>query len=451
MTDNKIIQVTIEDLAFDGKAVAHLDGKVVFLNGGLPGEEVEALVIKSKPRYNQAIVKRIITRAPERIDAICEHFDVCGGCTWQDLDYQRQLHFKQKQVRDCLERLGHLEDTEVLPIIGSDNQFFYRNKMEFSFGQPDDGDFTLGLHHRGCYDAIFDINQCHLQSEISNRLVSWFREWVRQQQIPVYHVHRHEGMMRFFMIRTTSFTDQVMVNIITNYGEIPEVEAMVSHMTTAIPEITTIVHNQNGQKSNIATGEIESVLYGPGYIEEELMESRFRIRSNSFFQTNSRQAEVLYRQGFEMLKATPTDRVLDLYCGTGTIGLLLAPKVAEVIGVELVADAVADARFNAGRNGVSNISFFEGNVKDLLRSGSLGEGFDTIIVDPPRAGINPKAIKQLIALGAPKVLYISCNPATFARDADKLCESGYHLPSVQPVDMFPHTMHIELVGLFTRN
>ncbi|MFH1687414.1 MAG: 23S rRNA (uracil(1939)-C(5))-methyltransferase RlmD [bacterium] len=323
--------------------------------------------------------------------------------------------------------------------------------MEFSFGQHDEGDFTLGLHHQGRYDAVFDLHQCHLQSEVSNRLIDWFRQWVRDQNVPVYHMRRHEGMMRFYMIRQTTFTDQLMINIVTNYGEISGAQAMVEAMTAAFPEITTIVHNQNGQKSNIAVGEIETILYGPGYMEEELMGSRFRIRSNSFFQTNSRQAEVLYRLGFEMLKASPTDRVLDLYCGTGTIGLLLAPEVAEVVGVELVADAVADARFNAGRNGIDNISFFEGNVKDLLQSGTPGDGFDAVIVDPPRAGINPKALNYLIAMNAPKLLYISCNPATFARDAARLCENGYALPEVQPVDMFPHTMHIELVGLFTRS
>lgn len=454
MEENKdnIVELTIEDLAFDGKSVAHMDGKVVFLNGGLPGEKVEAFIFRKKRKYNQGKVVRLLTRSDLRRETRCIHFGGCGGCTWQDLAYEQQLEFKSKQVKDCLERLGHLHDTEVREIIGSERQFFYRNKMEYSFHTSGDDSFTLGLHVRGRFDDIFDLDACHLQSEVSNRVVHWMRDYVKEKQIPVYDVKEHTGYMRFLMIRNTTRTEQTMVNIVTNYGEFPESEEMVQSLLKTVPEVTTVVHNENGQKSNIAVGEKETILHGTGIIEEELLGKRFRISSNSFFQTNSLQAETLYSTGFDMLEAEPDDRVLDLYCGTGTIGILLADRVAEVIGVELVEDAVRAAAENARLNGVDNIGFFQGHVKDFLRENQeRTEAISAVIVDPPRAGMNPKALKQLISLNPHKLLYISCNPSTFARDAAKLVEAGYSLPAVQPVDMFPHTMHIELVGRFYRN
>lgn len=437
------------DLAFDGKSVAHLDGKVVFLNGGLPGEVVEAEIVSSKPRYDRGVVRRIIRKSDERIEAICHHFEHCGGCTWQDLDYQTQLRFKKKQVIDCLQRLGGLTEVEVREVIGSQKQFFYRNKMEFSFQSIPDGSFRLGLHRRGRWDDIFDLDECHLQSAVSNRLVNCIRNFVSEESIPAYDVRLHTGFMRFLVIREAVRTGQVMVNIVTNYGELPAVDGLLEQLRTSFPEVTTIIHSQNGQKSNIAVAEKETILWGSPFIEEQLFDFRFRIRSGSFFQTNSLQAEVLYRCAFEMLEAKATDRILDLYCGTGTIGILLSPSIAEVIGVELVGDAVISARENARINGVENISFHEGNVKDFLRTNPAAQTeFDAVIVDPPRAGLNPRVLKQLVTMKPTRLLYISCNPATFARDAKALVAKGYHLPAVQPIDMFPHTMHIELVGLF---
>ncbi len=443
------VEIEVTDLAFDGKAVGHLDGKVVFLKGGLPGETVLAEIIKSKARYSEGIVRSIVKKSPRRVPAQCKHFDYCGGCTWQDLTYDDQLQFKKKQVKDCIERLGSLPDVEVHDVIGSSELFHYRNKMEFSFNVDRDENFTLGLHKRGSFDAIFDIEECYLPQPVSAEIVTWFREYVKQKQIPVYDVKRHSGYLRFVMIRQAKRTPGLMVNIVTHYGEIPDEATFISDLTGAFPSITTIVHNQNGQKSNIAVGESERVLFGPGFIEERLGDRTFRIRANSFFQTNSIQAETLYRTGFEMLAPDPGSRVLDLYCGTGAIGILLSDRVSEVVGVELVPDAVFAARDNAALNEIKNITFFEGNVVDYLRQQDDSHAnFDVIVVDPPRAGLHPKALKQLIRIHPEKILYISCNPATFARDAAALVQSGYRLPEVRPVDMFPHTMHIELAAVF---
>ncbi len=447
----KIVELKIEDLAYDGKSVARLDGKVVFVNGGLPGETVRARIVRNKPRFANAVLLEVIDKCDLRVPAPCPHVSYCGGCTWQDLDYNSQLRFKQKQVVDCLERIGKFENLPVDTIIGAVELFHYRNKMEFSFNVSDDGDFTLGLHKRGRFDEVFDLQQCFLQPQVANQIVAYLRDFVRRHQIPVYDVRNHTGFMRFVVLRMAKRTAQIMVNIVTNTGDLPHQQELISELTENFKEVTTIVHNQNGQKSNIAVGETERVLYGTGFIEEKLFDYTFRIRANSFFQTNSLQTETLYRTAFDVLDPQPTDRAMDLYCGTGSIGLLMARHVSEVIGVELVPDAILMARENAQLNNVSNISFWEGDVKDFLRTEeATAEPFTVVVVDPPRAGLHPKALKRLLEINSPKIIYISCNPSTFARDAAELVAAGYRLEQVSPVDMFPHTMHIELVSRFER-
>jgi 23S rRNA (uracil1939-C5)-methyltransferase len=446
------VRLQIDDLALDGKAVAHLEGKVVFLDAGLPGETVLAEITRSKPKYDQGRVLEIVERSPARITPPCDHFDSCGGCTWQDLDYAEQLRFKKQQVMECLARIGGLQDPLVQDVLPAPDIFGYRNKMEFSFHLvPEENSFRLGLHRRGRFDDIFDVHTCHLQSETANRVVRAVREFVAREQVPVYDIKQHRGYLRFLVIRQTFFTKQLMINLVTNLGDFPQAQEFVAVLLNAVPEITTIVHGQNDKKANVAIAEVENILHGPGFMEEEIMGRRFRIRANSFFQTNSAQAERLYRTAFDLLPPDPNRRLLDLYCGTGTIGLLLASQAAEVVGVELVADAVAMACENARINGIGNISFYEGHVRDFLAGLDAGTApFDTVVIDPPRAGLHPKALKRLLALGAGEILYISCNPATFARDARELSGAGYRMSPVHPVDMFPHTRHIELVALFVR-
>ena len=447
----ELLELTIDDLAIDGKSVAHLNGKVVFLDTGLPGETVLAEITRSRPKYFQAVVREITSRSTSRVDTVCSHFEICGGCAWQDLDYDAQLELKRRHVVECLARIGGIEKPAVAPVLPAENTFRYRNKMEFSFHALEDGGFNLGLHQRGRFDDIFDLEACYLQSEVANRIVHNVRAFVTEHQVPVYNVHNHTGYMRFLVIREASITKQVMVNLVTNMGPFPSVDRLVAGLVDEFPEIITIVHGQNGKKANVAMAEVETVLHGPGFIEEELLGRRFKIKANSFFQTNSIQAEKLYETAFSLLQAKPDDRILDLYCGTGTIGLCLASDVKEVIGVELVPDAVQMAAENAVANSIKNISFFEGHVKEYLRQLPAEEGqFDAVIVDPPRAGLNPKALKRVLALDVPRILYISCNPATFARDAKNIREAGYEISEIHPVDMFPHTRHIELVALFSR-
>ncbi|HEX2897226.1 MAG TPA: 23S rRNA (uracil(1939)-C(5))-methyltransferase RlmD [candidate division Zixibacteria bacterium] len=447
---DKTVELNITDLAFDGRAVAKMNGKIVFLNAGLPGEIVRARMVRSKKNFNEAVVLDILTKSEERIEPICSHFAYCGGCSWQDLKYSKQLEIKKNHVSSCIERIGGLENVTISDVMPSDNIFGYRNKMEFSFNVHPELGFTLGLHKRKSYADIFDLTECHLPADIFARIVGWFREYVRRNQIAVYDVDRHGGFMRFLVIRKTQNTNDLMVNIVTNYGQLPDSEKLVSEMTTAFPEITTIVHNQNGQKSNIAVGEKEIVLFGSGFITEKVMQKSFHIRANSFFQTNSLQAEKLYETAFEMLQPEKTDRALDLYCGTGTISICASGMVSEVIGVEQVADSIAMANENAVLNNCTNVSFVESDVKDYMLE-TNNKKFNIVITDPPRSGMHPKVLKRLIEMKPEKILYISCNPSTFARDAKELADSGYSLPQVKPVDMFPHTRHIELAAVFLKN
>jgi len=447
----EIIELPVKDLAFDGKSVGDLDGKIVFLNGGLPGERVRAEIIRKKSRYNIARVVEIIERSPERIEPRCRHFGECGGCTWQDLDYERQLFYKRKQVVDCLEHIGRLNNIEVTEPLGAPEQFHYRNKMEFSFNTAPDNNFTLGLHKRGHFDEIFDLTECRLTSVTAVKIVAWFREFVRENGIPAYDVTNHTGFLRFLMIREAKNTGQIMINIVTTNGTIPKEDELIARVRQNFPEVTTIVHNINNQKSNIAKGETETVLSGDGYIEEKILGRIFRIYANSFFQTNSGQTENLYRTAIEFLNPSPNDRLLDLYCGSGTIGICASGHLEKVIGVELEPAAIEAARENALANNIDNIEFHIGSAQKLMpASPEIFKHLTCAVVDPPRAGIHKKALIKLAEFGYPRLVYISCNPSTFARDASFLVNSEYILRKVIPVDMFPHTMHIELVSLFEK-
>lgn len=448
---DRIIDAEVKDLAFNGKSIGEVGRKIVFLDGGFPGEMVRAEIIRRKPRYDIAHVTEIIRRGPGRVSAPCRHFKICGGCVWQDLNYQEQLRYKRKQVIDCLEHIGRFSDIEVADTLAVENPFFYRNKMEYSFNRDDVEGFVLGLHRRGHFDRIFNVEECLLQSEISNQLVAWFRVFVKERKIPVYDVTAHSGFVRFLVIREGKHTGQIMLNIVTTEGEIPDAEAMVQQVTSRFPEVKTIVQNINNAKSNIARGEAEYLLYGDGFIEEEILGYRFRIYANSFFQTNTLQAEKLYATSLAMLELSPEDRLLDLYCGTGSIGICASGMVKEAIGIELEPSAIKAAEQNALLNEIANIRFHTGSVQEFLAERQeILTGIPVVLVDPPRAGLHPIALKGLISLGPARLVYVSCNPATFARDAATLRESGYRLSRIIPVDMFPHTMHIELVASFKK-
>ncbi len=446
-------EVDVTDLAFDGKALGNIDGKIIFLDRGLPGERVSARVVKNRRKYIIGRVEKIIEASPERVQPPCSHFDICGGCTWQDLQYEKQLHYKEKQVKDCLEHIGLFKEFPVDQIIPAPDIFHYRNKMEFSFNAADEGpEFTVGLHERGHFDRIFDVDRCFLQVDRADEILHWFRDFVRRHEISVYNVRAHTGYMRFLVVRRSFATGKFMINVVTTDGPLPHRDELVGEATTRFGDIATILHNTNDTPSNVAKGETESILYGDGYITEEVLGLKFRLYANSFFQTNPRQAETLYRTALDLAELDGDERVMDLYCGTGTIGICASQKAGFVTGVELEPSAIEAARQNADLNGIENIKLLSGSVQDLMRDNpGVFQDQQVVILDPPRAGMHPKALKHLINFFPPKLVFISCNPATFARDARALVDAGYGLNKVIPVDMFPHTMHIELVAQLSRN
>ncbi|MCK5125705.1 MAG: 23S rRNA (uracil(1939)-C(5))-methyltransferase RlmD [candidate division Zixibacteria bacterium] len=452
----RIMEIDIVDLAYNGKSIGYDEnGKVTFVKGGLPGEKVKVKVVKNKRNYNQAKLLEIITKSPERIPAVCEHDDICGGCTWQDLEYERQLSYKREQVIACLEHIGGIKDIEVGEIQPSPEKFYYRNKMEYSFHivpkeEIPEG-FVLGMHERGRFDRIFNINKCYLQSEMSNQVFSYLRSEIARLDIPIYDLIAHRGFLRFVIYREGKFTGQSMLNIVTGKGDFVAKQELTESLTKQFPDLTTIVWTVNSTMSNIAKGDVREILYGPGYIEEEILGFRFRVSPGSFFQTNSRQTEALYKTAIEFAAIREGDTVLDLYCGAGTIGLCASAGASEVIGIELEEEAVASARLNAEINSISNCRFYAGAVRKVLLQKELkSKSFSPVFVDPPRAGMHPKAFKRLLEINTDRIVYISCNPSTFARDAAELIQAGYRLRRLVPFDMFPHTMHIELVSCFEK-
>jgi len=449
------IELDIVDLAYNGQAIGYDNGKVTFVKGVLPGERIEAQIIKTKKNHNQARMLRILTPSPERIVPVCEHFEICGGCTWQDLDYERQLFYKRKQVTACLEHIGGFKNIEVEDIRRAPEIYFYRNKMEFSFhtckSEIAERGFTLGLHERGRFDRVFDINKCHLQSDLSNQIVGHIRKLMPRLGIPAYDLIRHTGFMRFAIIREGKISGQTMLVLVSGGGEFPAKEEFTNALITRFPQLTSIIWVVNDTLTNIARGEIREALHGPEYIEEEILGLKFRISPGSFFQTNSRQAQELYRAAIEAADINPDDTILDLYCGTGAIGICAAPKAGRVIGIEIEKEAVDAARINAEINNLDNCAFYAGAARKILDTDDVKDiSFDVVFNDPPRAGMHPRALKRLIEIDAPRLIYISCNPATFARDAAALRDAGYVLRTVKPFDMFPHTMHIELVSRFEK-
>jgi 23S rRNA (uracil1939-C5)-methyltransferase len=402
-----------------------------------------------------------------RVSAPCSHVPVCGGCRLQDFDYAEQLRSKQRQVEECLEHLGRIR-VPARPILPAPKLFQYRNKMEYSFGRDDAGLLTLGLHRRGFYDRPFDLERCFIATPVSSDIVAFVRDFARREGLPPYDLRRHAGLLRFLAVREGMRTGEVMVNIVASEPH-PAFERLARNLGKAFPSVASVVLNLTRRKAQVAVGEEERVLAGKATILERLGDLTFEISSNSFFQTNTEQAEHLLETALEGLKLTGSERVLDVYAGTGTFTLPMARRAREAIGIESSDVAVRDAERNAGRNGIANVAFWQGEAMEILRDRmGLGPGagpgsgrgdsaaphgvpeIHAVLVDPPRAGLHPGVLSRLIHLGAPRVVYISCNPSTLGRDLGILCGSRYVLEWVQPVDMFPHTPHIECVAALRR-
>jgi 23S rRNA (uracil1939-C5)-methyltransferase len=462
--------VAVTGYAAEGKALARIDGKVYFIEGAVPGDVVDIRLTKNKKDWAEGRALRFHQLSPERVEPFCAHFGTCGGCKWQMLPYEIQLRYKQQEVEDNLRRIGKVELPPFPPIIGANPDRHYRNKLEFTFSnrswlspealaalpekttdETDPAFFqpALGFHVPKLFDKIVDIEQCHLMPEPVNRIRNWTREYTLERNYPYYDIRRHSGWLRNLSFRLCT-TGELMVNLVVTPGHDRERTAILSAMQETFPEITSLYYTIN-PKVNDSLHDLEPALFsGQAWVTEKLGRLSFRIGPKSFFQTNSRQAEKLYEITRDFATLSGQETLYDLYCGTGSIGLFCSDAAARIVGVEVIDAAVQDARENAAANGIARARFFAGDVVDICTDDFFDrEGKpDVIITDPPRAGMHEALVRKILDIGAPRVVYVSCNSATQARDLQAL-DSRYQVTAVQAVDMFPHTHHIENVAQLT--
>jgi 23S rRNA (uracil1939-C5)-methyltransferase len=448
-----LLELAIEDLAFGGRGVARHEGRVVLVEGGFPGDTVEARVFKRRRSLWEAKAERVVSASPDRVPARCAHVGICGGCKLQEYAYERQLAAKVHQVEEALRRLGKVADPPMRPAVPAAEPFAYRNKMEFSYAvDRDSGELICGLHYAGRFDRVFELTECHLVPDTFARTVEASRAFLRARRVPAYDQRGHTGYARFLVVRRSVASGELLVNFVTAEGDYGLREGFVAAVREAVPEVTGIVHTINDRRAQIAVGEIQDVWHGRGALTERLGELEFDISPQSFFQTNSRQAAMLYDLVVQAAAVGPDDTVLDLYAGTGTIGLYLAQRAGSVIAVEQVEEAVGAARTNAHRNGIAHVQFVTADVLAWLKAAAAAGAALArplvVVLDPPRAGLHPDVPPHVTALGARRIVYVSCNPAALARDVELFAAGGFALAQVTPIDMFPHTAHVECVAVF---
>ena len=462
-------KVEIIDAGAEGKAVARVDNRVVFIPFGVPGDVVDVQVMSRKKSFFEGKIVKFHEYSPFRTEPVCEHFGLCGGCRWQNMSYEKQLWFKQKQVKDHFDRIGKFDYPEIRPILGSDDMFQYRNKLEYTFSdrkwfteaRPESGlninTNGLGFHLPGMFDRIIDIQRCHLQAEPTNAIRNAVRDFALEKGLTFYNVKTWEGFLRNLIIRNT-LTGQLMVIMVFKDDEHETIADLLNFIKNSFPEISSLMYVINPKKNDDISDLEIRLFHGNPYMTEELAafgaadpKLKFKIGPVSFFQVNVKQAARLYRVAAQMAGFTGDEVVYDLYSGTGTIACYTAKYVKKVVGLEYIDSAVGDAFENAGLNGIDNVSFHAGDIAKILdRDFFETHGFpDVIITDPPRSGMHEKVVRQIVDARPKKVIYISCNPATQARDIQLMSEH-YKVTDVQPVDMFPHTQHVENIALLER-
>ena len=432
----ELVEVEIETLAFGGRGVARNEGLVVFVAGGLPGDRVRAEVTKAKKRFAEARAVELLSPGPERVADVCTHGgEPCPGAPWQGLAYERQLVHKSAQVDEALRRIGELDGFELEEIVPATEQWRYRNKLEYSFGEDEEGEPTLGFHARGRWDLIVDVEDCHLASHVGNEARNAVREWARAESVPAYDGRARRGVLRNLAVREGRRSGQIQTRLVTSPARFPRPPV----------DLHTQIEGDSGGTDG-PTG-----VLGEERLREELCGLKLQMSHGAFFQTNTEMAESLYGVVAEFAGLSGRERVFDLYCGIGTIGLTLAAQAGEVWGLEIVPEAIADAERNAERNKIANAKFVAANARtgtrDLIEQAGKA---DVVVIDPPRAGLSQKIVRRVLECEAKKIVYVSCNPTTLAPNAAQLVEAGYRLARVRPVDMFPQTPHIECVALFER-
>lgn len=454
--------ILITDYAAEGKSLVRHEGKVVFVSGAIPGDKVNIQIGKSKKDWAEGRAINIVEPSPDRLLPFCKHFGTCGGCKWQMLPYEKQLQFKQQEAEQNLIRIGKVEIPEILPIIGSEKTTQYRNKLEFTFSNKRFltneeinteaaliQQNALGYHAPRIFDKIINITECHLLNEVNDSIRNTIRSFAEQKGFEFYDIRNHTGWLRNIIIRYTT-TGELMVNLCLNHDGENDRIALLDHLLSKVPSITTLLYTINPKWNDSIYDLTPIVYFGKGYVEEKLGDLKFIISPKSFFQTNTKQAEKLYSVTKDFSGLTGNEIVYDLYCGTGSIGIFVSDKAKKVIGVEVIEDAIEDAKKNAALNNISHAEFFAGDVIKICNDAFFTKHGkpDVVITDPPRAGMHEKLVLKLLEMQAPKIVYVSCNTATQARDLALLSEK-YKVEKMQAVDMFPHTHHIECVVLLT--
>lgn len=450
--------VKIEAVAAEGKSLAHVDGTVVFVEFAVPGDIVNVKVTKKKKNYMEGFILEIVKPSEDRLQPFCEHFGICGGCRWQPLPYDMQLKAKQQQVWDQLVRIGHLEIPNISPILPSDKTKYYRNKLEFTFSNKrwiynnedpdsltDEERLGLGFHVGKFFDKVLDIKHCSLQPEPSNEIRLFIREYAVSHNLEFYNIRENTGFLRNIIVRNNQVGD-VMLTVCFAYDDQDKIVPMLDAIAAEFPQIKSL-HYVINEKLNDSISDLDCILYkGEDAIWETMGKLKFKIGPKSFYQTNSEQAYKLYSVAKEFAALTGNEVVYDLYTGTGTIAQFISDKASKVIGIEYVKEAIEDARINAEANGITNCTFFDGDMKDILTADFIKEHGkpEVMIIDPPRAGMHPDVVKVIMEAAPERIVYVSCNPASQARDL-AMMSPMYEITAVQPVDMFPHTMHVENV------
>ena len=455
--------IEIENVAAEGKALAHVDGMVVFVDFAVPGDIVDIQVTKKKKNYMEGFVKHLVKPSEHRQKPLCQHFGVCGGCRWQPLPYQMQLDAKRQQVEDQLVRIGHLDVPEIKPTLPSEKTEYYRNKLEFSASSrrwvlsgedpdaiPEEDRMGLGFHVGKFFDKVLDIKDCHLQAEPSNAIRLFIKRFCVENGYQFYNIRENSGYFRNVFVRTTE-DGQVMLIVCFAYEDKAKRIALLDALMQEFPQISSLYYVVNEKLNDSITDQSPILYKGSPAITENMEGLSFKIGPKSFYQTNSRQAYRLYSVAREFASLTGKEVVYDLYTGTGTIAQFVSGKASKVIGIEYVPEAIEDAKANAKANGITNCEFFAGDMKDVLNQAFIKKHGrpDVIILDPPRAGIHPSVADVILAAAPERIVYVSCNPASQARDLAILCKD-YKITDVQPVDMFPHTMHVENVARLIR-
>ena len=455
-------KVTIIDVAAEGKAIAKIDDMVVFVQHVIPGDIVDLQITKKRKKHMEANVVKFHEYSPIRIKPFCDHFGVCGGCKWQPLPYAEQLKYKQKQVKDTLTRVGHIELPELMPILGSEKTEYYRNKLEFTFSnkrwltKDEINDDTiqqtsaLGFHVPRMFDKIVDINKCYLQDDPSNPVRNFIREYAFANDLPFFDIKSHEGFLRTMIVRTST-TGDIMLIVSFYHEDVKKREALLAAIADKFPEITSLMYVINGKKNDTIQDQDIIVYKGNDHIFEEMEGLRFKIGPKSFYQTNSDQAYNLYKITRDFAEIKEGDTVYDLYTGTGTIANFVARGCKKVVGIEYVPEAIEDAKVNSEINNIDNTIFFAGDMKKVLNEEFIANHgrADVIICDPPRAGMDEDVVNTIMAAAPERIVYVSCNPATQARDL-QLMDKMYEVTKCQAVDMFPHTHHVENVVQLTK-